>query len=118
MPDELAPHPESSVPFSPEIQKIKDNLVKVYVAIGKDKSKAIEINRELVARQRYLKKEYPDFDQYQALYVLFTAGLPPNNKGADFYTKLDFPGQDSVKLFVEELLKKYQVDNVFKSDNI
>ena len=89
------------IPFSERQQRVLDTLSELYANLS-DQNLDLAMF-EVNLRSDYLKSKYPDFLKY-AMYHVLGFGSISKSMGV---IHDDFPGEDSVELFVNNLVKKY-----------
>ena len=88
--------------FSEKAQRIKAVLLELYETTSTEN--VIKIMDEIAEFQRRLVKKYPRAMDYALLHALIGSTLI--KKG--IYTYEDFPGDDSVEKFMNDLAEKYK----------
>jgi len=96
---------EAFIPFSEKNQIIKNKLDNLFKNFSGNKR---ELFNEISSHAIYLQKKYPDCKKYEVFYVLSFSGLSSEN-GSNYFISEDFPGNDSVELFIDSLITKYKV---------
>ncbi len=92
-----------TIPFTPEGQKIKDKTARLRSGLPQQWGK---IFFRIQAQGNYLKGKYPDFNRYELYHALVGSNLFAD-PGYSFYTQEDFPGDDSIEKFLNDLITEY-----------
>ncbi len=90
------------LPFSPKIEVIKKKLDNFWDSLSN--SHKMEVLEDINVWADKIRKNYPDYNKYEIFHVLAFSSL-----SSEFahYTQEDFPGDDSVKKFLQYLEAKY-----------
>lgn len=93
------------MPFSPKNQAIQDKKTELFNLLPQEKIR--ELIKEINDRAVYLQDKYPDHRKREVFHIISGSGFrydqPPD------LSQDDFPGDDSVELFVDSLAAKYAV---------
>ncbi|MDP2709226.1 MAG: hypothetical protein Q8O93_04255 [bacterium] len=81
------------------IQKKKNEL---FGNKGLDEIK--EMNTKIINYSKLLERNYPDFKQYYLLHAL----IGGSREDLKYCDKFDFPGEDSVVKFMDDLYREYK----------
>lgn len=92
----------------PEFEKVTSSeLIKsIYDEIGRDadrQDRSIELHEKLVAKAEELKKTYPDYYQRKVWHLIVGSSSPK-----EAVIEEDFPGEGSVRAFLEKLKKDFE----------
>ena len=98
-------------PVSERDQAIKDKIRTLYLSLGKQRDKILEVRSKIFKKGADLRKNYPEkepvnYDRYTIYHAL--GGSSMNlGKDPDYYIEKDFPDPNSVEQFLDELVAEY-----------
>ena len=94
---------EKFVPFSEGNQKIQKSLTNLFSFFKGEK--LLEVYEEVSRHAKLLREKYPDCNKRVFYHILIGSSLS-SRMGP--IIEDDFPGEDSVEKFIENLTEKYQ----------
>lgn len=89
------------VPFSEKHEVLRNKLKDFESLLSDEYFK--KVNEDIYAFCKNLEEKYSDFSRHQIYHALIGSGMDSSIDIVD-----DFPGEDSVEKFIENLVQKYE----------
>lgn len=86
------------------IDKIHNLQLKISESFSQENNNAELVSEEIYKFAQYLKKVYKDCEKHRLYHMLIGSTAPSSMVGI---IEEDFPGQDSIEKFVDDLAERY-----------
>jgi hypothetical protein len=87
-------------------QEVKNKIINLYKTLPKEKIR--EVYDAIAAHGNKIRSKYPECQRYEIFHALAGSTMDSTAKPG-YYIKEDFPGEDSIEEFVNNLVTKYSI---------